>query len=231
MSSNPNLHWDKVPRLWPGERVYIVGGGPSLKGFDWERLHGLNVLALNAAAWAMPQDYRVRVVMFVDRPFYKLFRSRVKQFVMSGGGLVLDVTNRPRPADYEGIWWDHWALRIKRLEGIRNQGISTDPAQVCYNRGCGGAALNVAYLLGAKEIVLLGYDGSTKAGLNWHDEYEDGRRRTALITPLNSYWLAVDKAMRACAEQLEQLGVKVYNTNMNSAHGCFPKVPLEDLID
>mgnify|MGYP002682074433 CR=1 FL=1 len=39
---------------WKGQRCFIVGGGPSLKGFDFGRLRGERVIAINRAFEACP---------------------------------------------------------------------------------------------------------------------------------------------------------------------------------
>jgi hypothetical protein len=51
MSRNP--FWS-VPREWPGETVFIVGGGPSVLGQDLEALRGRRVIAINSSVYAVP---------------------------------------------------------------------------------------------------------------------------------------------------------------------------------
>ena len=39
-----------VPKpKWQGQDAYIIGGGPSLRDFDWELLRGLNTIGCNDA--------------------------------------------------------------------------------------------------------------------------------------------------------------------------------------
>lgn len=42
-----------VPREWPGETVFIVGGGPSVLGQDLEALRGRRVIAINSSVYAV----------------------------------------------------------------------------------------------------------------------------------------------------------------------------------
>jgi hypothetical protein len=51
MSRNP--FWS-VPREWPGETVFIVGGGPSVLGQNLEALRGRRVIAINSSVYAVP---------------------------------------------------------------------------------------------------------------------------------------------------------------------------------
>ena len=51
---------------WAGRRCFIIGGGPSLKGFDFERLRGERVIAINKAFYDVPF---ADIVFGMDRPF------------------------------------------------------------------------------------------------------------------------------------------------------------------
>src|SRR6185369_15005299 len=60
-TSDPGLFLND---LWWDQTVFIVGGGPSLKSFDFDLLRGRHVLAINAAGYDVPwadllyfQDY------------------------------------------------------------------------------------------------------------------------------------------------------------------------------
>ena len=43
-----------VPREWPGETVFIIGGGPSVLGADLEALRGRRVIVINSSVYAVP---------------------------------------------------------------------------------------------------------------------------------------------------------------------------------
>lgn len=43
-----------VPREWPGETAFIVGGGPSVLGQDLEALRGRRVIVINSSIQAVP---------------------------------------------------------------------------------------------------------------------------------------------------------------------------------
>jgi hypothetical protein len=43
-----------VPHEWPGETVFIVGGGPSVLGVDLEALRGRRVIAINSSVYKLP---------------------------------------------------------------------------------------------------------------------------------------------------------------------------------
>jgi len=43
-----------VPHEWPGETVFVIGGGPSVLGQDLGSLRGRRVIAINSSAYAVP---------------------------------------------------------------------------------------------------------------------------------------------------------------------------------
>ncbi len=209
------MEWEKVPRCWPGERVHVVGGGPSLRHYDWERLRGLKVLATNAAAFLLPVGV-TEWAMFGDKPFLNVFRPQLRAYVECGGKLM-NITGRPLDEK------NHWMHHVKRVNGRKFWGISDDPGVVSWNRSTGGCAVNVAYLMGAREIVLLGFDMSMDNGHhNWHDEYlpHYGGNPDAQQIPKpdkHHYQRHFLRPFDAIDQELSKRGVKVWNTNPHSA--------------
>lgn len=75
----------------------------------------------------------------------------------------------------------------------------------------GGSAINLAYLFGAAEIVLWGYD---MGGDHWHRDY---RRETGA-----GLYQQFIRHIEAMAPALEREGVRVWNASPSSALTCFP---------
>lgn len=40
-----------IPTMMEGEAVFVIGGGPSVKGFDFSRLKGRRIIAVNNAGF------------------------------------------------------------------------------------------------------------------------------------------------------------------------------------
>jgi hypothetical protein len=105
----------------------------------------------------------------------------------------------------------------------RQQAISSDPQKLTgFNTG--HQALNLAVLMGAVEIILLGYDLSVGTGgrLNWHNyhkQFTDLEARKAA-------WLW--DFQKASAEL--QGRVTVWQTNPHSALTCFPHRELSSFL-
>jgi hypothetical protein len=66
-----------VPREWPGETVFIIGGGPSVLGQDLETLRGRRVIAINSSVYAVPW---ADVLFFGDWRWWDDNRAAVTAF-------------------------------------------------------------------------------------------------------------------------------------------------------
>lgn len=102
---------------------------------------------------------------------------------------------------------------------------SFEPDHIAQGKNSGFQAVNLAALLGARRIVLVGFD----MGLA-----EDGRRhffgdhpgRMNQPSPYKSFIRAFDEA----APHYAARGVEVLNASRRSALACFPRVPLESIL-
>jgi len=144
----------------------------------------------------------------------------------------------------DGEWWDRYIedvlLRFKgelwtqdfpasekyglnRVEGDKAEGLGRD--KVHYGANSGYQAINLAYLFGAKKIILLGLD--MKRGPNKESHHHGDHPG-----PLNKdmpikTWL---KNFPKLAEDLKTEGVEVVNATRDTALECFKKVKLEDAL-
>lgn len=185
--------------------VIIVGGGPSLTGLDLRALCGNScfyVLAINNAAWKLPN---AGGCITADVRWAEHYSKRLTQEFNGDKFVVV-------PDDCDLQTW----AGITYLRQSTEQGIS-DRADTVRVRGTSGyAAINVACLLGAKRIWLLGFDMAAP-GKHWFGSY-----------PWSS---ATDEAIYAswCAEfdylakVLCSCGVSVNNVGMGSKLQSFPK--------
>ena len=102
-------------------------------------------------------------------------------------------------------------------------GISTEPGRVLQNRSSGGAAINLAYHLGAKRVFLLGYDmhGNADGWMrNWYPEQWQRHSKKGYHNML----LPFDKI----AADAKRLGMEILNATPGSAITQFPFVNIED---
>lgn len=144
----------------------------------------------------------------------------------------------------DGKWWDWHAEAAQHFAGWKltqdeeaaarlgidcircdknAPGLSDDPHLIHGGLNSGYQALNVAYLLGAREIILLGYD--MKFGRNgaahWFGDHPDKVRST--------YSNFIDQ-FATTTQQLEHAGVEVYNCSPSTDLQCYPIRRLEDVL-
>lgn len=118
-------------------------------------------------------------------------------------------------------------------------GLSPDPSVIHHGHGGGFSMLNLAYLMGARRIILLGYD------LRYSSDY-DGRSRQmgsgprhyfGEYPPALQHWPSARVKNGVHVELVElyesvakQNAVEIVNcTGPNSALTCFPSASIEDL--
>jgi hypothetical protein len=225
------MDWSVIPKVWPGKRVFIVGGGTSLNNFDWRLLEGQHVLGCNAAAFLLPRGM-VQWAVFGDKAFLRNFRSDLHKYVDEGGKLINASGRDPKPEE-------DWMLHIRRINGRKAWGISDDPGLLRWNRSTGACAMNVAFLLGSKDIVLLGYDLTANGDKhNWHRAYDP--YYTKRTPESNAKWMPqpspaiyhemMMNAFTSVARDFQKFGVTVWNTNSKSKLKEFPFKPISELL-
>lgn len=85
--------------------------------------------------------------------------------------------------------------------------------------------MNLAYLWGVKNIILLGFDfGKSKDGkAHWFGQHPAGLTQSQPF----EYWL---KTMPALASDLALQGVRVINASPETALTCFERMPIEQAL-
>lgn len=183
-----------TPRQWEGQRAFLLAGGRSLDRFSLLDLAAKGkTIAINRSFERAPF---ADLLYWADFRFYRWFKPQIDAFP----GEKVTVSHR---GDYPA--------EVRRLKWDRSAPFSADPGRLAGK--CSGAhALNLAALLGCREIWLLGYDFD--AG-HWHDGYQDDESeqvRTQKFIP----------AIEAMAPHLAASGIAVFNANPASNLRCFP---------
>ncbi len=193
---------------------YIVAGGPSLKGFAWSRLDGKFVIAINRSYEVLPN---AQIIYFTDYDFWDHHRDNM---LAHSGQLIKGSQTRSKEENNPSVIY-------YRLSG--KPGISTERGLLHHGNNSTYAALNLAAVhLKFKKIYLFGVDmkwgePKNKSTSHWHD----GHKR---IDPEYSYD-KMKRAFKTIVEPLTNIGVEVYNANIDSALECFPKVTIEEALN
>lgn len=145
---------------WGGEDVFIVGGGPSLEHFDWDKLKGLNTIGCNAA-FKHGADV-INIAIFGDFDFWQ---AHLEKRVVNGFKYDLDAYDGWVATNYQVMNPPDWLKFFVRQDyGLSRQGLA-------WNNNTGCAAVNLALLLGAHRVYLLGFDMCQGAHgkTHWHE--------------------------------------------------------------
>lgn len=190
------MQW-QVPRAWEGETAFVLGGGRSLDLVDVGRLReagrviAVNDAGLVRAPWA-------DVLYFADAKWLNWNRDELHRF--TGSRLVTRMTETPAAG-----------REVLQVHRDKVNGLSRDPGAVA--GWCSGSnAINLAFLFGARRIVLLGFD--MRPG-RWHDRHK--RRSKPTI-----YADRFIPALERMARELRTEGIDVVNATPGSALACFP---------
>jgi hypothetical protein len=203
-----NLSHVLPDNAWHGQRCFCIGGGPSLKGFDFSRLRGELVIGIN-------KSYEV-----VDSALLFTMDKRFLDWANSG--------------QFGPESWAKWqALKTTRVfhrnvphtsvTGCRYiERTSTDKlttsirAGFCGQNNSGFGALNLALCLGCSEIYLLGYDmtGNRDTGKQAH--FHSGYPTMQAATVYNDMLALFGKH----ADEIKRYA-RVINCNPSSALRCF----------
>ena len=140
----------RVPELWPDSVVFIIGGGPSLLQEDLTPLHvpSRRVIGVNNAY--LLGDW-VDVCFFGDCSWFLHHQSKLLNFA------GIKVSCCPRFGGRNDRWP---GIKFLPKDREKKTGISNHPKRnrIAWNKNSGYSAINLAYYLGAKRIVLLGFD-------------------------------------------------------------------------
>ena len=199
-----------IPKLLDDKEdkaLYIIGGGPSLKGFNWELLRGKNVLSINRAFQAVPWAI---ATFWTDSRFYKWYEKDLKRFK----GVKIGCR-------YSQLY-DKSVILVRSTGGA---GVDEYPYHIRAGNNSGFAALNVGYHLGAKRIYLLGYDmRSDKGGTHWHDGYVTAHNH-------DIYERAMMKDFINSEKYYKKVKVKLYNANPDSMMTHITKCTIEQALN
>jgi len=199
-----------IPKIWEGGTAFILGGGPSLLS-DLSCIHKERVVGVNQAfrlgSW-------VDVCYFGDCHFYSENLEDLRQF----GGLIVSSCQR------DGRGWG-FVRRVRRSKD-KPFGIESKRSDsIAWNNNSGASAVNIAYWLGAKRIVLVGFDMHPEKGRhNWHDLYPKRQRGFNPYPRHMICWPII-------AKDAKQLGIEILNATPGSAIQDFPYIELNEAIN
>lgn len=218
-ANNPYFHTIIPNGAWQGQRCFLIGGGPSLRGFDFSKLRGELVIGIN------------RAFEFLDPALvFSVDRRLLAQWILPGK-LGEDVKKR---------WGQILATKVWLRDVIKDY-----PEEVyiidthfrerftpCLHEGFGRTnnsgfgALSLACALGAKDIYLLGYDQKGNPATGRQEWFHSGYPE---VDGARCYQQNMIPLFERYAPAMRAKGHNVVNLNRDSALRCFRFGDLADL--
>ena len=236
LSSNRNMvckaHYitEVIPSgAWKDKTCFLLGGGPSLKGFDFNLIKDYPTIGVNKSFTKFPTT----VTYCMDVRFYDMVTCNWNS------------TKNAKCKELHQQWLAYKGIKlfIKRsakskfdssvyvVNNLSKKVLSLDLQKGIWGgNNSGFGALMLAVGLGAIRIGLLGYDlkvQKKQKGIetHWHGGYGLGRSE--------SFQSKLDK-FRMCFEEfaptIAQQKISVVNLNPTSALECFPKEDIRTFL-
>ena len=200
-----------VPVLWPGDTVVCIASGPSLTVEDVNYVRGrARVIVVNdnylRAPWA-------DVLYFCDSKWWQWHKARSEYLAFAGikATLAEDVVKHE-----PGVRW---------LRNGGGEGLSDRPDELKTGSNSGFQAINLAVLLGAKRIVLLGYD--MKIGPKGERHWFGRHPQCVIEAPALAQFA---KRFDSLVGPLKKRGIEVLNASRDTDLTQFRRVKLVDAL-
>lgn len=214
---NKKLFWKVVKDgEWKGSRCFVIGGGPSITGFDFERLRGEKIIAINKAYEYC--DF-ADIMFSMDSRYYNGIvrgflgsKAKRKFDAFKGYKVWLDTMNFRYNDIYYLMKAGDFGLSLSMEDGLR------------HGNNSGYAAVNLAFCLGANPIYLLGYDMKHKSNgqTHFHEGYPWGQNPGQAR--------AFAQGFDEMVPVLKDKGIRVINLNPDSALKCFPRKAINEVL-
>ncbi len=198
--------------LWPGATVVIIAGGPSLTPAQVERCRGREQNDQPVRVIAVNDGYRIApfadLLYFCDDKWWRWHHKNLRTW----------------PAMIVRLDGGEFDFGDKRIKVLRNagqaKGLSEERGALHTGRNSGYQAINLAVHLGARRILLLGFDmkggpvEGRKVKTHWFGDHPGGTSPDVYTQMLPNFPTLV--------EPLKARGVEVVNCTPGSAIRCFP---------
>jgi hypothetical protein len=196
-------------------RIGIIASGPSANVQDAQKLRDCCdlIIAVNDS-W--------RLCRGADGEYFNdyIYGTDMKWWKYAIGDIM---------RDFDGELWTQrvqWteepeALGIKCMESECKPDLCTEPGKIHTGSNSGFAAINLAYHLSGKTIVLLGYDLRTDGNKrHWFNNRPEVLNVTSNYNDFIKHFNSIDTAKH---------GIEILNASRRTSLNCFPLVDLDDM--
>ena len=244
-----NCVFEKYKNKHIGERVFLIGNGPSLADTDLSLLEGENSIAMNRVSLIYDKNPEWRPTYYLfsstnvraSKPWHQKWRHSVTEAVKSDQttSFIAEIfRNDIDPHNkYKSIKWFSKMSENKpdAFGNIHESCFSTDIVERIDKTGTTmNLALQLVYHMGFSEVVFLGADlgwkhdrASTKDPNHFSSDYtaDIPRPEKANNQMRNIHSLAVKKFRE------NKKGVKFYNASLKTVLDVYPIINFEEYIN
>jgi len=211
--------------VWKGKRCFILCGGPSLEGFDFNQIQNELTIGVNKSfvsfpstvCYAMDQRFYDSVT-YPDRRDAKSVQLHNQWIKYAGIKVFLK---------HPGKWVFDPSVYI--VHDIQKRALSLDiDTGIFPGNNSGFGALMLAIALGVTQIYLLGCDmkiSKDRKRTHFHDGYSHQRAEQ-----LEKALVKFAKEFIRFSGVIHEQGITVVNLNPDSALNCFPKKDIRDVL-
>ncbi len=197
----------KPEQKWLNADAYIIGGGDSLRNFNFDLLKDKLTIGCNAAFLKGHEVCKITLMGDID--CFNHFKDKLEKY-QSQGGIVFTHIEQLQRSKLPWLW-----IMSREFYGLHKTVLG-------WNDNTGFSAINLALILGAKNIYLLGFDmkfGNT-GNANWHEEY---KYKSKVKSDVFDKFLRHEKRIAADLKN-KFAGQNVFNVTDDSNLNIFPKI-------
>lgn len=195
-----------VPKLWEGQTAAILATGPSLQSSDVQAVRErTRTVAVNDAYRLAPW---ADVLYGCDLRWWHFHWRHVYQLQ----SLKVMLAHKDLPP-----------AGVLTLENGGREGFDSRPTHIRTGQNSGFQAMHLAAHLGAKNILLLGFDMHERRGSHFFGDHPPQIKVSSPYQDFISYF-------NASAAQFKLRGFNIVNCTPGSALRCFPMMTVEEAI-
>jgi len=182
------------------EICFVVGGGPSLNGFDFTQLNGFDTIAVNKSVEYIPNptyfittdySYFVKASLPIERIKQKskntyFVANMTHDYMSFQNGRIVDTRRNFIYNDlyqYTGV-----------IESNNSDGFGSSLAEFSNGGNSGHCGIQLALLLGYKKIYLLGFDLNSEGQTHFHQSYRE-IDQASFKNRVNDYGITLNNAL------------------------------------
>lgn len=218
--------WEDVmwtpEQIWRGRRVFVMASGPSLTEAVAARVQ--NFGGANSATIVVNSSYMMApwadCLFFTDNSWFEPRRAIIEAWPR----LVVSVSRAAKRAMPNKVLRVQLVDRTEEGMPLRAFPPLGSP-HIRFGRSSGQTAIALAIAMGAKEVVLLGFDMRVVNGMEHHHGEYFGKKRD-----LDIYAREFVPAFAGWNIQALRAGVKIINATPDSGLREFMSVPLDVLL-